>query len=132
MNQKENETYQKLRGGYYTPDILVEYMLKWGIESGKKQNILEPSAGDGQFIRGVSDINISSRITAVEIDKDEAKKIPTNKNCQVIVENKDFYSYYEEHKDSEKFDLVIGNPPYIRYQYLTPEQRDFQSDILMN
>lgn len=132
MNQKENETYQKLRGGYYTPDILVEYMLKWGIESGKKQNILEPSAGDGQFIRGVSDINISSRITAVEIDKDEAKKIPTNKNCKVIVENKDFYSYYEENKDSEKFDLVIGNPPYIRYQYLTPEQRDFQSDILMN
>ena len=32
----------------------------------------------------------------------------------------------------ERYDLILGNPPYIRYQYLTEEQREIQSDILVS
>ncbi|MDY6308475.1 MAG: class I SAM-dependent methyltransferase, partial [Oribacterium sp.] len=31
---------------------------------------------------------------------------------------------------NETYDLIIGNPPYIRYQYLTEPQREMQSAIL--
>ena len=40
-------------GAYYTPDEIVDFMLRWTIESDKPQMILEPSAGDGQFLRRI-------------------------------------------------------------------------------
>lgn len=30
----------------------------------------------------------------------------------------------------EKYDLILGNPPYIRYEYLTEKQRQIQAEIL--
>ena len=132
MNIKENQTKQKLMGAYYTPNEIVDFMLRWVIESEGPQSILEPSAGDGQFLRRIKEINRGSRITAIEIDEEEAKKIPNNLNCAVKVIVDDFYNFYEEQRFDQSFDVVLGNPPYIRYQFLSESQREFQSDILMN
>ncbi|MCO4540081.1 Modification methylase Eco57IB [Streptococcus infantarius subsp. infantarius] len=132
MNLKSEQTSQKLMGVYYTPDELVDYILRWGIDKKKNQNILEPSAGDGQFIRRIEEISRESTITAVEIDSKESQKIPVDLDCSITVLNQDFYDYYEEYRTKESFDLVIGNPPYIRYQFLNEKQREFQSDILKN
>lgn len=132
MNIKENQTKQKLMGAYYTPNEIVDFMLRWVIESEGPQSILEPSAGDGQFLRRIKEINRESQITAIEIDEEEAKKIPNNLNCAVKVIVDDFYNFYEEQRFDQSFDVVLGNPPYIRYQFLSESQREFQSDILMN
>ncbi|WP_159593295.1 Eco57I restriction-modification methylase domain-containing protein [Streptococcus halichoeri] len=132
MNLKSEQTSQKLMGVYYTPNEIVDYMLRWCIDAEMSQNILEPSAGDGQFIKGLKEISSDSTITAVEIDHEESQKIPLTLNCHVKVYNQDFYDFYEENRTNKSFDLVIGNPPYIRYQFLTEKQREFQSDILKN
>lgn len=132
MNIKENQTKQKLMGAYYTPDEIVDFMLRWTIESDKSQRILEPSAGDGQFLRRIKEINRETQITAIEINEEESKKIPINLNCDVKVLVDDFYKFYEERRFDQSFDVVLGNPPYIRYQFLSETQREFQSDILMN
>lgn len=132
MNLKSEQTSQKLMGAYYTPNEIVDYMLRWGIDTEMPQNILEPSAGDGQFLKGLKEISPDSTISAVEIDYGESQKIPTTLKCHVKVYNQDFYDFYEENRTKEGFDLVIGNPPYIRYQFLTEKQREFQSDILKN
>lgn len=132
MNIKENQTKQKLMGAYYTPNEIVDFMLRWTIESDKPQNVLEPSAGDGQFLRRLKEVNKETKITAIEIDEEESKKIPTNLNCEVKVFVNDFYKFYEEQRFDQSFDVILGNPPYIRYQFLSEYQREFQSDILMN
>ena len=132
MNVKEQQTFQKLMGAYYTPDIIVDYILRWAIDQNVQQKILEPSAGDGQFLRKLSGINTQSLITAVEINKEESRKIPKDVGCKVQILNKDFYEFYEERRLEDTYDVVIGNPPYIRYQFLTESQREFQSDILKN
>lgn len=135
MNLKAHQTEQKLMGAYYTPDIIVDFMLRWAIDETVSQKILEPSAGDGQFLRRINKINASSEILAVEINEDESKKIlPIQRqlDCDIKVINDDFYSYYENNHEFQSFDIVIGNPPYIRYQFLTEMQRDFQSHILKN
>lgn len=132
MNLKVLQTEQKLMGAYYTPDELIKYMLKWAIDENKAQKILEPSAGDGAFIKNITKINSKSSVTAVEINFEETQKIPTNKHFPVTVINADFYNFYEDKRVKEKYDLIMGNPPYIRYQFLTEEQREFQSDILKN
>jgi adenine-specific DNA-methyltransferase len=46
------------------------------------------------------------------VEAEKAEKIEI-KNKNVI--NTDFHLYCNE--TTQKFDLVVGNPPYIRYQY---------------
>lgn len=134
MNDRTKQTEQKLNGVYYTPKEIVDFFINWAIEKDRKQVILEPSAGDGRFVNNLKNLNEDSYIVAVEINKEEALKIKPNlkkEQYKVIID--DFYNFYEENKRKEPgFDLIIGNPPYIRYQFLTEEQRIYQSDILKN
>ena len=60
-------------------------------------------------------------ITAIEIDEDEVEKARKIHLPKTKVINEDFLSYCNSTRN--KFDLVIGNPPYIRYQYFNKEQR---------
>lgn len=133
MKLKKDTTDQKLRGAYYTPLQLSNAMVSFFMEDNIK-SILEPSCGDGVFIdsiiqKGLLDDSIN--ITAVEIEKLEAEKVKERYNNQNIsVLNKDFFDFYKENYDEMKYDLILGNPPYIRYQYLTERQRKIQSEIL--
>ena len=137
MNDKNKQTSQKLRGGYYTPYDLAMFLSKWITKDKDVFSILEPAAGDGIFIDCLMDINKALNVTAIEIVEEESKKIlsKTKINDSFKVINTDFYNFYESHISEEeknclKYDAVIGNPPYIRYQYLSEEQREFQSEIL--
>lgn len=118
---------QKLRGGYYTPVALADYLCHWALR-GSKETILEPSCGDGNFVESSLKIakikNISPKITAIEIDEDEifkAKERCGNKNVSWV--NEDFFRAYTSLK-KKKFDVVLGNPPFIRFQYFDDESRD--------
>ncbi len=51
---------------------------------------------------------------------------------EVYVINDDFYTAYKSGLKNHQFEVIIGNPPYIRYQYLTEEQRNEQSCILID
>lgn len=140
MNDKSKQTSQKLRGGYYTPIKIAEFISHWVIEPARFQTVLEPSAGDGVFIETLKQLNTDVEVTAIEILEEEASKISGKIDGypNFRVENIDFYDFYEKFRgeslngENEGYDVVLGNPPYIRYQYLSKEQRDFQSDILQN
>ena len=41
---------EKLRGGFYTPEPIAEFVLRWGINGSNDFDILEPSCGDGVFL----------------------------------------------------------------------------------
>ena len=43
MQLIKNATDQKLRGGFYTPEIISDFILKWGLSGRVDQDILEPS-----------------------------------------------------------------------------------------
>lgn len=134
MILKKDSSEQKLRGAYYTPLPLAEMMVKLFESNASIKNVLEPSCGDGVFIDGLIKtgfINKLSSVTAIEIDTEEAsrlKKRLRNKEM-VTVLCKDFFEYYNQNID-KKFDLILGNPPYIRYQYLEENQREIMSSIL--
>ena len=137
MNDKSKQTSQKLRGGYYTPHDLAMFLSKWVVKDKDVSSILEPSAGDGVFVDCLMNISKILNVTAIEIVEEESKKIlsKTKISDSFKVINTDFYNFYESHisednNDCLKYDAVLGNPPYIRYQYLSEEQREFQSEIL--
>ena len=57
-----------------------------------------------------------------------SEKLKDNSNIDVV--NGDFFEFYHKHKDMDTYDLILGNPPYIRYQYLEEKQRSEMAEIL--
>lgn len=134
MRLKQDSTEQKLRGAYYTPLQLANAMVSL-FASEKISNVLEPSCGDGVFLDSLAQQGLLDNIdhvTAIEIVSDEADKVKERyaDNKSVNVLNEDFFDFYKRCYSSEQYDLILGNPPYIRYQYLTERQREMQSKIL--
>lgn len=125
MNFIANETSQKLRGGYYTPDDLATFLCAWVLEIEPKR-ILEPSCGDGVFLRALrrAGADETLAVTAIELDEVEAAKAKQRAKEVGLRESKihptDFLSWSLEmtRKAEGTFDAVIGNPPFVRYQYL--------------
>ena len=50
---KPIEGYNKLRGGYYTPDKISEFITDWAVKTAA-DTILEPSCGDGSFLNAIT------------------------------------------------------------------------------
>ncbi|NMF06869.1 Eco57I restriction-modification methylase domain-containing protein [Clostridium beijerinckii] len=140
MLVKADATAQKLRGGYYTPEKLANFIVKLfsdEVNNNRIKTVLEPSVGDGVFIKSIMenlDSNKIDKITAIEIIKDEAEKVANlvKDNYKYEIINDDFIQLYSSLLDQKPYDLILGNPPYIRYQYLTDVQRQLQSDILVS
>ena len=134
MKLKKDSSEQKLRGAYYTPLRLANAMVSLFAPE-IIQTVLEPSCGDGVFLDSLFSVGLMEQISmiqAIEIESEEANKVAERyketKNVDVICE--DFFDFYQRNYKSSQYDLILGNPPYIRYQYLTEEQRKIQSDIL--
>lgn len=133
MRLKVHNTDKKLRGAYYTPKNLAGVIV--GLSSvSDARTILEPSCGDGVFIEALGeckDLRNDALVDAIEIDEEallNAQRIQCGK-ATVNYHHRDFFEFYEEAKPGS-YDLIVGNPPYIRYQYLEPEQRTLLADIL--
>lgn len=124
MNFKENESATKLRGGYYTPQDLACYLSRW-VLSRSPSSVLEPSCGDGVFFRALSAVGASSikSLMGFEIEPTEAVTAQASANriqgAQSSIVTRDFLGWALSRINGDPiFDAVLGNPPFIRYQYL--------------
>lgn len=135
MKLKNDNSELKLRGSYYTPPDLSDFLVDWTMSGRISLNILEPSCGDGVFIESLLKHKSSIKsCQAIELDTEEARKAEAKARRYrgISVHNGDFFEIYQSEMKKKKFDVVVGNPPYIRYQYLTPVQREIQSKILVS
>ena len=128
MQLIENATDQKLRGAYYTPPVIAKFILQWGINGNNNLNILEPSCGDGVFLECISNNKILyNSVTAVEYEVGEAEKARAIHLHDSEVINEDFHRFCLD--TDKRFNLVVGNPPFIRYQYYDAEQQKLADEI---
>ena len=88
-------------GQVFTPPHIVSDMLNLIQSSKKLENprFLEPSCGNGAFLK-----NLPPNKVGIELD--------SNVICDKSILQQDFFAYPID----EKFDCIIGNPPYVRYQ----------------
>ncbi len=131
---------KKNTGSYYTPPTLSDFIIFHLFSNYKfKKNIkvLEPSVGDGVFFDSLFSnktfpkFDLSKYIKTVDIDAVEIEpeavdaskkktKSYTNKSRKITYLNKDYLDYNKNSK--KKFDLIIGNPPYIKNHHLSKSQ----------
>ncbi len=130
-------TYQKLRGGYYTPKAIANFLANWAIQA-PSTRILEPSCGDGTLLEaavkrliecGATETSSYNLVQAIELDPLEAQKatnriltIHGTESAQIDIG--DFFAYCQRYLAQERlFDAIIGNPPFIRYQHFPENHR---------
>lgn len=101
---------KKQNGIYFTPPETISKNIEF-LQPYMKTitNILEPSCGSCEYIMKLKNINPKCNITGIELNKTIFESIKQYNSHNVKI----FHSDYLTHKFDEKFDLIIGNPPYF-------------------
>lgn len=104
---------------YYTDSRIVDAVrniIKDRFKNHQEISILEPSVGTGNFLYAEKDLGIKTSITAFEINEITAK-IAKILHLEADIHLRSFETEFIDEKGGrkeffEKYDLVIGNPPY--------------------
>lgn len=138
-----NLAEDKLRGGYYTSADVAAWLCAWAIRS-PAERVLEPSSGDGAFLEaaasryaalGARSAAIAKQLTGIEILAPEAARARARlrdllgERASGVVTTADFFGWWQASKQPG-FDVVVGNPPFIRYQSFPEPHRSRAMDIM--
>lgn len=112
---------EKKSGSYYTPECVVRFMVNYLAAQGQNfAHVLEPSAGDGRFLPELLR-QPNCHVDAVE--KFEAKT--TDMRTRIQHPNARYYTAdFLDYSTGceERYDLIIGNPPYISMKNMETEE----------
>lgn len=131
MNFISLESEQKLRGGFYTKQDIARFLARW-VKRINPKSIFEPSSGDGAFFEAIEAENICGldNLCFCELNEQEADKASKRTKLPVVQVAREFLEWYLFHGQFKfSFDAVVGNPPFIRYQYLPKQQQDLAEKI---
>ncbi|MEA3402054.1 MAG: N-6 DNA methylase [Armatimonadota bacterium] len=104
---------EKQLGQFFTPEAVAQSLVRWAVRS-SKSDVLDPSCGDGEFLRHVN------RPTGVELCAEKAA-LARNAAPEAEVIVADFFEWAQARSPS--FDAVVGNPPFIRYHQFNGSTR---------
>lgn len=130
MRTRDEVTDDKLRGGFYSPDVLVDLCLERAaatLGGGSDIRVLEPSSGDGAFLRGLVRSTLRDRVghvEAVELVESEAAK-SRRALADLGLPGRTVHENVLRWVDSvpADFDLVLANPPFVRFQFISDEDK---------
>lgn len=134
-------TDRKFNGAFFTPDYIIDFIIN-EVQPQEKHRNLDPSCGCGAFLVGLTDYYkrtfkkpikkiIQENIYGsdiLEYNIQRAKLILTIyalQNGEQLTDS-DFHLYYQDSLKANwehKFDNIVGNPPYVKFQDLTDENR---------
>lgn len=139
------EKDQKLNGAFFTPRYIVDFIIRELKPHEQAQNF-DPSCGCGAFLAGLVDYyqqqfgksvrtivreNIfGADILEYNIDRTKIVLSAMALENGEILQDDDFNLWHTDSLRTEwqqSFDTVLGNPPYVKFQDLTDENRSFLS-----
>ncbi len=127
----------KSLGQVLTPPTIAEFMARWAIRT-LRDKILEPSCGEGVFLKasiqellslGAQPEDIPRQVYGIELDRDMVeetrRRLLSEFGVVPTLINSDFFDIQPPSSQLRLIpevnmippvEVVIGNPPYIRYQ----------------
>lgn len=126
----ESARTRKERGAFFTPDELSSFIVDWAITA-PDQTVLEPSCGNGDFLLaaarrlkalGAADRQVNGNVVGYEIHGESvagARSKLASERLSCRIHHDDFLAQ----PPSQRFDAVVGNPPYVRYQSIPAHQQ---------
>jgi adenine-specific DNA-methyltransferase len=113
-------SHRKSLGAFYTSEDVAEALVGWGLRVPRRA-VLDPSCGDGRFLAPAISAGVG-RVVGCDIDAGAIEQARTRLGaspCELLHRN--FFDL--EPGELQPFDLVVGNPPFIRYQHFRGETR---------
>ncbi|MBM4396743.1 MAG: class I SAM-dependent methyltransferase, partial [Deltaproteobacteria bacterium] len=140
---KAPATDQKLRGGYYTPKVVADFLTRWAVTD-RAASVLEPSFGDGVFVESAAETllglgavsrDASNQLHGTEFDPGEAaagvRRLSRLGLTPAGLSAGDSFERCDDWLHAcRQFDAVIGNPPFIRYQHFAEAHRQHAFTIM--
>ena len=137
------ENDRKLNGAFFTPSYIVDYIIN-EIKPQEYDRNIDPSSGCGAFLIGLVEYyhnqhkksikkTVRDNIFGADIlpyNIERAKRLLSIYALQYgeILEDTDFNLYQRDslrYQWVEKYDNVVGNPPYVKFQDLSDENREY-------
>ena len=137
------KTDKKVNGAFFTPTYIVDFIIN-KVSPTETDKCLDPSCGCGAFLVGLVEFyknkynksvkkTLNENIYGSDILGYNVKRAKTILAIygllnNEIIEETDFNIY---HQDSLKanwgndFDIIVGNPPYVKYQDLSDKYRNY-------
>lgn len=118
---KDTLELRKARGAFFTPPALADFVSRWAVRS-PDDIVLEPSCGEAAFLTSAANRldeldspRTRTQLEGVEIHEPSAhaaSRLVQATGRAASIRVGDFF----EVPSDRRFDVVIGNPPYVRYQ----------------
>ncbi len=134
---------RKLNGTFFTPPYIVDYIIR-ELAPNEDSKCLDPSCGSGAFLLGLAEYFkrkynksvksiISENIFGSDILKYNTRRAKVllaiyGLEQGEIVEDSDFNIFYQDSLKANwknEFDIVVGNPPYVKFQDLSDDSRNY-------
>lgn len=130
--RKSFQREQKMLGAFYTPSAMCELLADWAITE-KNQNVLEPSFGGCCFLEAalsrlssLGNSNPYENIYGSDIDSQAflflKAKIGESSSRDNFI-HADFLGLNPSSFGCTKFQVIIGNPPYISHHNTSAQQK---------
>lgn len=118
---------RKARGAFFTPPEIADFLTEWAVRS-VDDSVLEPSCGEAAFLvsaaerlRSLGSL-VVGQLVGVELHEESARMaagLVAAAGASADISTGDFFDF----ETDRRFEAVIGNPPYVRYQDFVGDAR---------
>jgi adenine-specific DNA methylase len=116
------QSERKALGAFYTHEDVVRFLVGWGLEKGAR-SVIDPSCGDGRFLEAAAaaaDLRLVGCDVSPQALAETAARLAVRGLTAELL-GRDFFTV--DPGSVEPVDLVVGNPPFIRYQRFDDRSR---------
>jgi adenine-specific DNA-methyltransferase len=129
LDRLKTQEQRNILGQFSTPMILAHDILRKALKimpPGEKIRFLDPAVGTGAFFSALNYLSLPTCIeaaTGYEIDKHYGKPaIDLWSDSILDYQLNDFTKVAPPIDDSQKFNLIICNPPYVRHHHINGQK----------
>lgn len=135
LRRLDTAGHRKARGAFFTPEQICSFIAAWAVRSADDR-VLEPSCGEAAFLSAVAtrlrELDprraVDEHLWAVDhvhgVELHEASAVLATETLDLArispaIWVGDFFDF----EPQARYDAVVGNPPYVRYQDFAGESR---------
>lgn len=120
----DSSTRRKARGAFFTPAEIARFIADWAVRS-PSDTVLEPTCGEASFllsagerlrVLGCDDRSWGRQLRGIEIHKESAENARSIVRKAGLNADITIADFFDCEPPNDRYDVVIGNPPYVRYQ----------------
>lgn len=127
---RSSHAHRKARGAFFTPPAIAEFLSRWAVRT-PNARVLDPTCGEAVFLlaaadrlktQGTSPNAIAEQLTGVDLHQpslDASGAFLRSAGVGANLVRSDFFDLSTPAQIGDRIgwqDVVIGNPPFVRYQ----------------